>query len=228
MKCAQVDVEHIPCGGHLLADQLHSYHVYPYYPDYLNYILNPMTAMDNTPIWDSRPSSPVRRPVAPHRFRAAPVGYDKGPARRTPTPICAPCGGEASRDARRHLQDSAFPPGAAWRRSTRNTRTQSEYMSEQEQGRALVDCWRDITAANCAGGCVFTWQDERFKRTWNTMHAVNLRLRPTGATTRPTSSIIPACFPSTPARGKRLLCGRRPPASGRRINSSIPARAPFR
>ena len=47
----------------------------------------------------------------------------------------------------------------------RNTGRNQGHLSEQEQGQALVDCWRDITAANCAGGCVFTWQDEWFKRT---------------------------------------------------------------
>ena len=47
-------------------------------------------------------------------------------------------------------------------------------MNEQEQGQALIDCYEDIMDAGCAGSCVFTWQDEWFKRTWNTMHAVDL------------------------------------------------------
>ena len=51
-------------------------------------------------------------------------------------------------------------------------------MSEQEQGQALEECWEDIMTAGCAGGCVFTWQDEWFKRTWNTMHAVDLQRTP--------------------------------------------------
>jgi hypothetical protein len=46
--------------------------------------------------------------------------------------------------------------------------------SEQQHGQALIDCWIDIKETGCNGGCVFTWQDEWFKRTWNTMHAVNL------------------------------------------------------
>ena len=55
-----------------------------------------------------------------------------------------------------------------------NTGRNQGNMSEQEQGQALVDCYEDIMAAGCAGSCVFTWQDEWFKRTWNTMHAVDL------------------------------------------------------
>ena len=51
-------------------------------------------------------------------------------------------------------------------------------LSEKEQGEGIVQCYKDIKAANCAGGIVFTWQDEWFKRTWNTMHAVDLTKTP--------------------------------------------------
>lgn len=59
-----------------------------------------------------------------------------------------------------------------------NTGRNQGHMSEKEQGKAIIDCYKDILAAGCAGGCVFTWQDEWFKRTWNTMHAVDLEHTP--------------------------------------------------
>jgi len=47
-------------------------------------------------------------------------------------------------------------------------------MSETAQGEALISMYQDIMAAGSNGGIVFTWQDEWFKRTWNTMASVNL------------------------------------------------------
>ena len=55
-----------------------------------------------------------------------------------------------------------------------NTGRNQGHTSEDEQGQALIECYEDIMDAGSAGSCVFTWQDEWFKRTWNTMHAVDL------------------------------------------------------
>ncbi|MCM3161098.1 hypothetical protein [Metabacillus litoralis] len=50
--------------------------------------------------------------------------------------------------------------------------------SEQEQGQFLSSLYEDIVEQNMAGGLVFSWQDEWFKRTWNTMEYDNPDRRP--------------------------------------------------
>lgn len=41
------------------------------------------------------------------------------------------------------------------------------FIDERTQGDMLMKMMKDIHAANLAGGLVFSWQDEWFKRTWN-------------------------------------------------------------
>lgn len=50
--------------------------------------------------------------------------------------------------------------------------------SEQEQGEIISLLFDDIRAEGMAGGLVFAWQDEWFKRTWNTMQLDNPDRRP--------------------------------------------------
>lgn len=51
-------------------------------------------------------------------------------------------------------------------------------LSEEEQGKALVSMLDDIIDTGCAGACMFIWQDEWFKRTWNTMDYTDPESRP--------------------------------------------------
>lgn len=52
------------------------------------------------------------------------------------------------------------------------------FHTEQEQGKILSRLYEDIVEEKMAGGMVFTWQDEWFKRTWNTMEYDNPNRRP--------------------------------------------------
>lgn len=50
--------------------------------------------------------------------------------------------------------------------------------TEREQGEMNVALYEHIVDAGTLGGLVFTWQDEWFKRTWNTMDYMNPDRRP--------------------------------------------------
>lgn len=50
--------------------------------------------------------------------------------------------------------------------------------SETEQGKIDAKLFRSIVEENYAGGLIFSWQDEWFKRTWNTMDVDNPDRRP--------------------------------------------------
>lgn len=52
------------------------------------------------------------------------------------------------------------------------------FLSEQEQGTIDRELFEDIVHERMAGGLLFSWQDEWFKRTWNTMDYDNPDRRP--------------------------------------------------
>lgn len=52
------------------------------------------------------------------------------------------------------------------------------FLSEKEQGEIISHLYEDIIEADMLGGLVFTWHDEWFKRTWNTMDYDNPDRRP--------------------------------------------------
>lgn len=51
-------------------------------------------------------------------------------------------------------------------------------LSEKDQGRINAGLFEDIVQQNYMGGLLFSWQDEWFKRTWNTMELDNPDRRP--------------------------------------------------
>lgn len=46
------------------------------------------------------------------------------------------------------------------------------HLSEVQQGKAIISMYDDITAAGCAGGIIYEWQDEWYKNTWNNVAGV--------------------------------------------------------
>ena len=149
-KCARVDVEHIQATDDFLAGQFASYHVYPYYPDYLQY------ESDWTVFGISRkPEYYMEGELNTYR------AYLDMLTRHHEMPVV--------------ISEFGVSTGRGMAQIDANTNRNQGHMSEEEQGEAIALCYEDIRAAGCAGCCVFTWQDEWFKRTWNTMYAVDLK-----------------------------------------------------
>lgn len=153
MKCAEVDVEHINTTESFLSGQFVSYHVYPYYPDYLAYISDwSELGFDDL--------SPYYTDGVLNTYRA----YLSMLTRYHTMPVV--------------ISEFGVSTGRGMAQREMNLGRNQGNMSEKEQGQAIVDCYEDIKAAGCSGCCVFAWQDEWFKRTWNTMYAVNLKRDP--------------------------------------------------
>lgn len=154
MKCASVDVEHIKSTENFLAGQFASYHVYPYYPDYLSYVDS----------WSSLGIEDISSyDLGGGKFNTYRAYLSMLTAHHT-MPVV--------------ISEFGVSTGRGMAQRDQNTNRNQGNMSEREQGQALIDCYEDIMAAGCAGGCVFSWQDEWFKRTWNTMYAVDLKRTP--------------------------------------------------
>lgn len=76
------------------------------------------------------------------------------------------------------ISEFGVPTSRAVSQVDRNTNRNQGFMSESAQGAALARCYQNIMDAGCAGSIIFTWQDEWFKRTWNTMANVDLLKTP--------------------------------------------------
>ncbi len=72
------------------------------------------------------------------------------------------------------ISEFGIPSSRGMAQQDQNTHRNQGFMSEKQQGQALADCYRDIKKAGCAGSLIFSWHDEWFKRTWNTLSYVDL------------------------------------------------------
>ena len=178
MKCAQVDVEHIQTTDAFLSGQFASYHVYPYYPDYLNYVLNPVEIISEDELWtgvnpesmmllsNGVPCEEVLTGDEEEDF------YDRDGEVNTYYAYLKMLNTYHTMPV--VISEYGVSTGRGMAQRDINTGRNQGNMTEQEQGQAVIDCYEDIMDAGSAGSCVFTWQDEWFKRTWNTMANVDL------------------------------------------------------
>ena len=150
-KVGVVDVEHIKTTEHVLSGQFASYHVYPYYPDYLHFVddWSFVGMPDKTPFYNED--------GALNTYRA----YLQALNLHHTMPVV--------------ISEFGVSSGRGIARLDINTGRNQGHMSEQEQGKALEECYADIMETGSAGSCVFTWQDEWSKRSWNTRYAVTMK-----------------------------------------------------
>lgn len=148
-KFAKVDVEHIKTTEEFLSGQFASYHIYPYYPDYLGFL-------DSLGKEVRDKESYVDSNGIYNSYRA----YLKLINEHHTMPVV--------------IAEYGVPSSRGRAQDERGLGRAQGGMSEKEQGEALVSCYEDIMSAGCAGSVAFTWQDEWFKRTWNTMAYTDL------------------------------------------------------
>ena len=179
MKCAQVDVEHIQPTDAFISGYFASYHVYPYYPDYMTYVLNPVDLTESLFLNEKEDVT------YPHHRSDNGTSYEEALTGNEQEDYYDSSGRVNTYYAylqmlnRHHnipvvISEYGVSTGRGMAQRDQNTGRNQGHMAEDEQGQALIECYEDIMAAGSAGSCVFTWQDEWFKRTWNTMYAVDL------------------------------------------------------
>ena len=153
-KCARIDAEHITATDKFISGQFASYSASPYDQDYFS-------CMEYT-TWNSLSDKKIDFSdcITPDGKRNTYRAYLRLLNEHHTMPVLAVEFGAAT--GRGEIQENPV------------TSKGLGYYSEKEQGKILVDCYEDIMAAGLSGGCVYSWQDEWFKHTWNTMYAVDL------------------------------------------------------
>ena len=153
-KCASVDVEHIGCTDKVLSGHFASYHIYPYYRDYLAFVKDFNELSFDVDIESCYKDGTL------NTYKL----YLKAIADHHAIPVV--------------ISEFGVPTGRGIAHIDTNTGRNQGHMPETEQGPALVACYNDIIEAGCAGSCLFSWQDEWFKRTWNTNYAIDFMRTP--------------------------------------------------
>ena len=183
-KSAAVNVEHIKQTDSFISGYFASYHVYSYFPDYLNtedeaseYTYEEIErAFGDNVVKTLEHRLSLMNGVDIHDYLTGSDYYDsKG---RYNTYLAYLTAINRFHNIPVVISEYGLTTGRGMAQIDENTGRNQGHMTEQEQGEAIIECYEDIMAAGSAGSCLFSWQDEWFKRTWNTLHAVDLDNNP--------------------------------------------------
>lgn len=152
-KCAKIDGENILSTNEVLSGLFASYSAYPAYPDYLTYV-------SDWKDYGIKESDFLNENGELNTYLA----YLTMLNNHHSVPVV--------------ISEFGTSTSRATSRVDINTGRNMGGMNEDQQGEILAKCYAEIVASGCAGSCICSWQDEWFKRTWNTMYAVNLRRNP--------------------------------------------------
>ena len=184
LKSAAVNVEHIQPTEAFISGYFASYHVYAYYPDYLETELEAADYSDVMleEIFGENQANTLeyrleRLGVPAIQDYLAEADYYDGQG-RVNTYYAYLKALNNFHNIPVVIAEYGLTTGRGRAQVDVNTGRSQGYITEQEQGEGLVSCYTDIMAAGSAGSCLFSWQDEWFKRTWNTLHAVDMDRSP--------------------------------------------------
>ena len=183
-KNAAVNVEHIRPTGQFISGYFASYHIYPYFPDYLQteQEARQFTADDLDLLFGDNQVAALEHRLsllnAPdiHDYLAPADYYDAQGRYNTYYAYLKAINNFHNIPV--VISEYGGTTGRGRAQIDVNTGRSQGFLSEAEHGQYLIECYQDIMNAGSAGSCLFSWQDEWFKRTWNTLHAVDLLYNP--------------------------------------------------
>lgn len=141
-----IDVEYIESTENFIPGMYASYHVYPYYPDFLNFE-DQMQFVDENELTNEEYIK-MKNSNSYRQYLYRLNQHHKGPV------VITEFGVATSRGVTHEDLSRGFNQGG---------------ISEEDQGEMIISMLEDIKEAGLNGGVIFSWQDEWFKRTWNTM-----------------------------------------------------------
>lgn len=170
-KCASIDAEHIRAAEGFRAGLFASYSCYSYDLDYLS-VMEPAQ-------WQSLTAEYVDFSDCFHAAFLVPeeVG-EASQANQANTYLAYLKLLNAHHRMPVVILEFGAGSGRGLAQSNTATSLREGHFSEAEQGDAILACWQDILSSGSAGGCVFSWQDEWHKRTWNTLFSVDFSRSP--------------------------------------------------